>query len=355
MRTWCAVSVGALLAGELLSAQQTRPLPTWAYVEAVDGQNVLLENGSILRLGAQTAIRKADGSAGTTQDLRRGAKIVYKWPQEGAVDEVQVFPARAAQEIYLYDLPPQRGGASGAAVPAEGKLWPKSLAAVRASYQRNAYWRHFETGVLYDAKESQGAPPRAAFAVMDELGESLFELVLAAGQTGRISLSLPAQDSERVTLEARALGEGDLRQAWCWWLDPHFVSSQTASTRWTVPLSTVQALVEHLGPALASAQAGKVAVASFNRVNVGDDYALRDLQDDLFVAAGQKGAVAAKYDRRLAIGEPLSDGDKNQLKKLGATSVLLGSVSQRAEGIVINAVLVNVDSGAILGTATARE
>jgi len=346
---WALLSVGPL------SAQQAQPLPTWAYVEAVDGQNVMLENGSILRLGAQTAILKADGSAGTRQDIQQGAKIVFKSPQAGALDSIQVFPPPAVPEVYLYDLPPQRGGASGAPMPAEGKLWPKSIATLRASYQRQFSWRRFDSGVLYEPMKAEGAPTSVVFTVVDEVGDALLELALAAGETGHISLSLPTQTSQRLSLQVRPVGEGELRQEWCWWLDPHFVASQAQAPRWTISLTTTKALVEALAPALANAQAGKVAVASFNPVRVPDEQALRDLQDDLFVALGQKGSAAARYDKRMIIGQPLSDADRGQLKKLGATSVLVGSVSERAEGTVVNAVLLNVDSGAIVGAATAKQ
>jgi TolB-like protein len=113
--------------------------------------------------------------------------------------------------------------------------------------------------------------------------------------------------------------------------------------------------MDRLGPAIAGEQAGKVAVAMFYAARGFDAYALSDLQNDLFVAAGQSGSVAGKYSGRPMIGEPLSDKDRDELKKLGATSVVLGSVSLRTEGYIVNAALVNVASGAILTTATARQ
>jgi TolB-like protein len=339
-----------------LSAQEAQPLPTWAQVEAVDGRNILLDDGTILRLGADTTIRRADGSIGGADDLEPGAKIVFKSPCPDPMESVQVFPPRGAQEVYLYDLPAERGGASGAAVPAEGRLWPKSIAALGAAYQRSKYWQRFETRVLYQPMKAEGAPAKAVFAVLDELGASLLEVAVAAGETRHIALGFDAVGMERVVLHVRPAGEGELRQEWCWWLDPHFTGSVPQSVPWTVSLGTIDALIESLAPALAGEQAGKLAVATFSAARGTDQYALQDFHDDLFVAVGQRGAVVAKYSgKALALGEPLSDKDRELLKKLGATSVLLGSVSQRAEGTIINAAVVGVDSGAILATATAKQ
>ena len=355
MRAVPVLAVCTVLSGAPLAAQQAQPLLTWAYVEAVDGTNILLDDGSILRLGAQSAIRKADGSAGTTNELERGAKIVFRVPGNGTVESVQVFPPRGPQEAYLYDLPTERGAASGTALPADGRLWPKCIATTAAGYQRSKQWERFEARVLYEPAKVDDAPSKALFAVLDDLGVPLFEVALSAGEMADVSLGFGAQSAERIALHARPVGDGDLRQEWCWWLDPHFIGFPTAAVRWTVSLSTVEALMQALGPAAAAEKAGKVAVTMFDAARGFDEYALRDLQDDLFIAVGRKGSVAAKYAGRLKIGEPVSDKDRDQLKKLGATSALLGSVTQRSEGAIINAALVNVDSGAILATATARQ
>jgi hypothetical protein len=339
-----------------MGAGDAQRLLTWAYVEAVDGRTILLDDGSVLRLGAGAAIRRADGSTGTTEDLARGAKIVFETPHAEGLESLQVFPPRGPQAIYLYDLPTERGGASGAPAPAEGRLWPKSVAAVTASYQRSKYWERFETRVLYQPTKAPDAPAKALFAVLDDLGVPLVETVVPAGETRDVALGFSATASPHIVLQARPVGAGELRQEWCWWLDPHFVGARPAAARWTVALSSVEALTESLRPALADERAGKVAVAVFSAARGTDAYALQDLQDDLFVAVGRNGATAGKYSGKgLEIGELLSDKEQDALEKLGATSVLVGSVSQRTEGTIINAALVHVESGAILGTATARQ
>ena len=355
MRVVLVVAMCSLSAAVPLAAQQGPPLLTWAYVEAVDGSNVLLDSGSVLRIGDQTAIRRADGSAGGPDDLERRAKIVFPVPGDGAVESIQVFPARGPQEVYLYDLPVERGGANGTAASIDGRLWPKCIATTGASYKRDKYSQRFEARVLYQPAQGADAPAKALFTVLDELGTPLHEVAVSAGQSARIALGFGTQTTQRITLNARAIGDGRLRQEWCLWLDPRLVGSAPATVRWTASPSTLAALMGQLGPAIASQQAGKVVVAMFYAARGFDDYALRDLQNDLFVAAGQSGSVAAKYSGRLRIGEPLSDKDRDQLKKLGATSVILGSVSLRTEGYIVNAALVNVDSGAILTTATARQ
>ncbi|MFQ5811277.1 MAG: hypothetical protein ACE5JM_16795, partial [Armatimonadota bacterium] len=356
VRALYCLAVCALLMSLPMGAEGAQRLLTWAYVEAVDGRNILLDDGSILRLGAGATIRKADGSTGATEDLERGAKIVFETPHAEGLESLQVFPPRGRQEIHLYDLPTERGGASGAPTPVEGRLWPKSVAAVTASYLRNKYWERFETRVLYQPTRAQDAPAKALFAVLDDLGAPLVETVVPAGETRHIALGFSATASPRIILQARPVGEGELRQGWCWWLDPHFVGAQPAVARWTVALSSVEALTEQLRPALADERAGKVAVAVFSAARGTDAYALQDLQDDLFVVIGQNGATAGKYaGKGLAIGAPLGDKDRDALKKLGATSVLVGSVSQRTEGTIVNAALVHVESGAILGTATAKQ
>jgi len=355
MRVVFIVAICSLPAAVPLAAQPGQPLLTWAYVEAVDGSNVLLDSGTILHVGDQTAIRRADGSTGGPDDLERHAKIVFPAPGDGAVESIQVFPARGPREVYLYDLPVERGGANGTAVPVDGRLWPKCIATTGAAYQRDKYSQRFEASVLYQPAQAADAPAKALFAVLDELGTPLHEVAVSAGQRARIALGFGTRTTQRITLHARAVGNGRLRQEWCLWLDPHLMGSAPPTVRWTASSDTLAALMDRLGPAIAGERAGKVAVAMFYAARGFDTYALSDLQNDLFVATGQSGSVAGKYSGRPMIGAPLSAKDRDQLKKLGATSVILGSVSLRTEGYIVNAALVDVASGAILTTATARQ
>ncbi len=354
MVPWALLAAACLSRGVL--AQEDENLPTWAFLLALDGQRLTLDDGSVLRLGANTKVLRADGSAGTIDDIYPGAKLVIAPGAGDTPASVQVFRPRPLSEVYLYDLAPDHGGGSGGAVVAGGRLWPRSVSTLRATYARNRYWTGFQTGVAFLPDRAPGSVPAVSFVVLDVFGDVLFQQAVSGGGTGQIHLGFAADSApERVTLEVRPAGDGVLRQEWCHWLDPHFLAAPSGGSRSTFDVSTVQTLVDDLLAGPGAAQAGSIAVATFTAVRFSDDYALRDLSDDLIVLLGKKAKVAGEYGQRLNIGRPLSENEKNQLGKMGADAVVVGSCSQRAEGIIINAVLLRVEDSRLLAAATVRQ
>jgi hypothetical protein len=117
--------------------------------------------------------------------------------------------------------------------------------------------------------------------------------------------------------------------------------------------STVRALLADLKRGLQERQPEPMAIPLFVGLRVPDDQALRDLQEDLVVAATGQFPVAGKSNQRPELGLPLSDGVRAEFTKLGAKCALVGSVSLRGEMTVVNAALVDLGNGEILATARA--
>jgi TolB-like protein len=66
-------------------------------------------------------------------------------------------------------------------------------------------------------------------------------------------------------------------------------------------------------------------------------------------------SVAGKIAQRPELGMPLPDAVKAEAGKIGAQCVLVGSVSDRGELLVINATLVDLATGQIIATARASQ
>ena len=73
------------------------------------------------------------------------------------------------------------------------------------------------------------------------------------------------------------------------------------------------------------------------------------------VLLGKKYRLAGHYRKQLDPGTPLTDADKKELQKLQATHVVTGSVNWRQEGVIINAVMVQVDNGALMAAVSVRD
>ena len=339
-------------------AQGVAPTSTWGIVESVNGPYVTLDDGSVYRLRADTPVRKGDGSAGAAADILRGSKVVLDLDRHGVPVGVQVSAPRAVREVYLANLAPMRGAASALQVVVDGQIHARALAAVRTVYARPTTYTAFRTEVRYAPVPAPGAPGAVRFAVRDGLGTTLCERVVRAGETLRMGIGLDAQAGDRLLLEATPEGGGgELRQAWCLWLD----ACLQADTGVGPPQARLQAadrLVAALQQTGRIPLEARVAVAQFRFVHVregNDNDAVRDLQDDLLTRLGRVFAAAGKLPKQLEVGIKPADADRDQLKQMGAGYVLIGTLSTRAEGNQLSGVIVDSATGAIAAGASVWE
>jgi TolB-like protein len=166
-------------------------------------------------------------------------------------------------------------------------------------------------------------------------------------------IGLDAQATDRLTLAVTG-GEGQLRQEWCVWLDPQFLTAWTPGPLHAVRQATVDQLVAGLVQAPAENVTG-VAIAPFVPTRLPSNEPIADLQADLIVGLGRHRPVLGPYGTALDPGAPLDAKNKQALQKAGASHVVTGSVSLRPDGLTINTMLVQVDNNAILAAATARQ
>ncbi|MBM3474427.1 MAG: hypothetical protein FJX75_14280 [Armatimonadetes bacterium] len=271
---------------------------------------------------------------------------------DGSVTEVRTFAPRATQVVYVSNLAPVRGAAYVTTLREGGETRSRSLALSRVTYTRPANWTQFVADVRYDPRGVAGAPTAARFMLKDSFGDAIAERVVSAGQTAPLSAGLDANATDRLTLEVAPAAEGQLDQDWCVWLDPHFVAPSPGAPAMLsreVPARLIEALTKALG----ETRLDGLAVAEFTPIRVSRDQTfLRDLGEDLLSLLGRKYRVAGVYRTRLPVGVPLPDANRNELQKLGAAYVLVGSVNVRAEGTVINAMVVQVDNGALVVAAS---
>ena len=354
----------ACIAGVLLSllvsvggdAQAPQSGPTWGFVSAVAGPNIMLDDGQLLRLASTTRITRADGQAAAREDIWRHKKVVATFAADGTVAEVRVFAPRSAQEHYLSNLAPVRGSANVMTVSIGGEPRSRSMALLRVTYNRPANWTQFRSEVRYDPAGAGAAPAAARFMLKDSFGDLIVDRVIAAGQTDQLTVGLDAQATDRLTLEVAPAGEGQLQQDWCLWLDPYFVTPVSSTAAQLLRKDTPERLVEALTQALGETRIDGLAVAHFTPIGVSaDQFYLQDLSQDLLALLGRKFRVVGIYAKKLDVGTPLPDGNRTELQKLPAAYVLTGSVSARAEGTVLNACVVQVDNGALVASATVRE
>jgi len=347
----CIAGLLALLVGVLTSAPG-RAAETWGFVASIVGPNVLLDDGSLVRLTAATKVLRADGSAGRREDIGRGSRLVVTQAADGSVSEVRAFAPRATQLVYVSNLAPVRGAACVTTVREGGDTRSRSLAVSRVTYTRPANWTQFVSDVRYDPRGAAGAPAAARFMLKDSFGDAIADRVVSAGQTASLNAGLDANATDRLTLEVAPAAEGQLDQDWCLWLDPHFLAPP-AGVPGPLSRQLPSRLVDALARSLGETRVDGLAVAEFAPIRVSKDQGfLRDLAEDLLVLLGRKYRVTGVYRTRLVVGAPLPDANRNELQKLGAAYVLVGSVNVRAEGTVVNAAVVQVDNGALIAAAS---
>jgi TolB-like protein len=344
--------VALILSPTFTASTHAGPSETWGFVEIAAGPHLVLDSGLAVRLNANTPVKKADGSAGKISDVTRGSRAVISLTPAGTARAVQVFRPGPVQEICLDRLPPVRGAANGVTARWGGQAWPRSLATLRVSYPRPATYVRFETRVLYQPREGAGAPRTARFVVQDSFGDVLCEKVVPAGGCGPLAIGLDAQATDRLTLAVMG-GEGQLRQDWCLWLDPRFFTAWTGGAPHSLSAATVEKLVAGLTKTPLEGLTA-VAIAPFVPTQLPSNDPVADLQADLIVALAQHWPVLGPYAQQLDPGLALDAKRKPELQKLGASHVVTGSISLRPDGLAVNALLVQVDNGALLAAAAAR-
>lgn len=354
MKSIAAFGAWFAVAFSLAAAPAEADNELWGFVTAVVGNSLLLDDGTLVRTGPQTRVVHADDRTGRLEEISRSSRVEVTQGADGSVSEVRVFAPRATQLVYVSILTPVRGAAYVTSTEAHGQRRLRSLALLRATYARPNNWTQFVSDVRYDPRETPGAPSAARFMLKDSFGDVIAERVLSPGETAPLNSGLDANATDRLTLEVAPAGEGALEQAWCLWLDPHFVIAPGTSN--IAPLfsrTLPDRLVEQLVKALGERRVDGLAIAEFTPVRISRDQTfLRDLAEDLLVRLARTYRVAGIYRTRLPVGAPISEGNRNELQKLGAAYVLVGSVSTRAEGTVVNAIVVQLDNGALVASAS---
>jgi len=326
------------------------------FVVSLTGANLTLDDGTLVRLGPATKIVRADGTPGTRDDISRQGRIVLTYAPDGTVAEVRAFPPRSVPEVYLSNLPPMRGSAVVTAATAGGELNSHSLALFRTTYPRQWNWLQFRSAVRYDPRAATGAPGAARFALKDGFGDVIVERAVSAGETARLDIGLDAQATDRLTLEVAPLGEGPLQQDWCLWLDPRFIVDPGATPGAVLSRRTIERLAEALTTALGQTKVEHLAIAEFTPVRVpADQFFPREVSEQLLASLGRRYTVTGVVRRRIDVGAALDDGDRAELAKIGAAFAVVGSVSARQDGTVVNAVIVQVPNGAFVAAASVRE
>ncbi|MBM3501862.1 MAG: hypothetical protein FJX74_24680 [Armatimonadetes bacterium] len=344
--------VGLASALSLSFAQGAPPAAglTWGYIDNVDGAALTLDDGTTITLAEGVKIVRLDGSEGSAADIAKGLRVELHLDAQGAATRLELLPAPLAPEAYLTALTVR--GATGARATVGGRTYPRSLSAIKASFVGQANMAALVGGVAFlppkDAK-----PAAARFAVLGPTSDVLFERTVKAGESGDFRLNFTPGRADAYTLLVAPVGEGTLQPEWCVWLDPRLVAPLPTPQGVGVLRSTAGALLADLRAALGERQPGPMAVALFVPLRVRDDQALQDLQEDLVVGAVGSLPVVGKCAQRPEPGMPLPDAAKAEAGKLGAKSLLVGSVSDRGDGLVVNAVLVDVESGQIIATARA--
>jgi hypothetical protein len=352
------VLIGCLLVCGVAAGFPREPQPgatTWGYVEAVEGQAVTLDDGTVLRLTDKTQVIRTDGTPGALADVVRNVKAVAAIAEDGTVARLELFRRPDWQETYLVST--STAGANIVSVAVNGRVYPRSLALLRGSFSyRSQYTRAcFEGDVTYRPDKGPTAPPKVRFSVLSQAGEVCFERSVAPNEVAHFRINW-GQGDRTFTLFARPEGPGPLRPEWCVWLDPRFTSGPTIPPGgFCIYQRTTRQLLDGLRKALGERKIEKVAISQLGGVRVTDSGALPQLQEDLVVLGAQIFDIVGKYDARLELGVPVSDEHKQKLQKLGAKYILVGTVSDRGELVVINAALVNVESNEVVATARATQ
>lgn len=323
----------------------------WGYVDRVDGLTVTLDDGSAIKLSDNTKIVGFGGEDATPADITRGARAEVHLDAEGSATRVELLPAPLAPEYYLSTLTVR--GATVVTAQVNGRLYPRSLSAVKAPFTGRQDAVSLQGGVAYQPPKDAKAPSAATFSIVNAANDVLFQRTVKPGEAADFRLNFPAGTAQTLTLTVAAVGEGPLRPEWCLWLDPRLLGPLPQQTGIGVLQSTARALLADLKQALGETNPGPMAVALFGLARLRDDQSVRDLQEDLVVGAMRQFQVIGKSSQRIELGQPLTDAHKNDLTKMGAACVLVGTISDRGDILVVNAALVSVADGKILATARA--
>lgn len=349
-RITCVLTQFALAALPALAQQQPQTI-VWGYVNSIDGLAVTLDDGTLVRLTEQAAITKLDGAAGTLDDIVKNLKLVATVGPDGLAKSVQLFRPPSFQELFLTQL--TTAGANMVSVTVDQKLYTRSLALLKATFSAGSEsYVALETGMAYLPPEGAQAPPSARFIITDEAGDTVAERTLAPNTSTHIRFAWAA-GRRTLTLRCEPVGQGKLLPEWCVWLNPRFVTAPGYSQRFGIYQSTARRLLDDLLRSLGDAKPEAVAVAEFTGVRIPDRQVLLDLQEDLIVLAAGKLPMIGKLARPLELGLPIPDNFAQELKQLGAKSVILGTVSDRTDMVVINAAVVDVATNKILATGRA--
>jgi len=340
-----------LLAVSFSPASADTSRTVWGYVDSVDGASVTLDDGTVLRLTDATKVINTDGSEGTPADIAKGLKIDFTLDAAGNVTRAELLPRPLAPEFYLTTLTVR--GATTVAAETKGRVYPRSLSAVKATFPVRGDCFALVGGVAYLPSKDAKAPASVRFSVVNAANDPLYQRALNAGESADFRLNLTPGQADTFTLLASAPGDAALQPEWCLWLDPRLVGAGLAPTGMTVYQPTVRALLADLQQGLQSKQPGPMTVALFNGYRINDDQILRFLQEDLVVVGVGQFQMVGKSNQRPELGTPLNDGQKGELVKLGAKCVLTGSVSYRGDGMMVNAALVDIGTNEILATARA--
>jgi hypothetical protein len=230
-------------------------------------------------------------------------------------------------------------GATVVTAQVNGRLYPRSLSAVKAPFTGRQDAVSLQGGVAYQPPKDAKAPSAATFSIVNAANDVLFQRTVKPGEAADFGLNFPAGTAQTLTLTVAAVGEGPLRPEWCLWLDPRLLGPLPQQTGIGVLQSTARALLADLKQALGETNPGPMAVALFVVARVRDG--MRQFQ------------VIGKSSQRIELGQPLADAHKNDLTKMGAACVLVGTISDRGDILVVNAALVSVADGKILATARA--
>ncbi|MGQ9732281.1 MAG: FlgO family outer membrane protein [Candidatus Zipacnadales bacterium] len=351
---WQAAVTFVLAATFSLSTEAAESTETWGFVVAAIGPNITLDDGTLVRLAPATRIERADHSPGDRQSIGRGSRLLVEYAADGTVARVQVFAPPAVSAVYLSNLAPARGAAYVATVVDGGRIRSRSLVLTRATYARPANWTQFRSDIRYDPGAAPGAPGAVRFSLKDSFGDLVVDRLVSAGETLPFNVGLDPNATDRLTLEVAAAGEGQLQQEWCVWLDPHFLLAPPMPTAPSLSPRTPEKLVTALNQALGETKLSGLAIAEFTPIRR-DSAFLRDLQEDLLTLLGRHHRVVGVYRKRLDVGTRLSDAERQELQKLGAAYVLVGSISWRAEGTVINATVVRVEDRTIIAAVSIED
>ena len=341
----------AMTACVLGHTQEAKSL--WGVVSAVDGMQILLDDGTAVTLVDGTQVIKVDGTAGAPEDVVRNVKAEVTLGADGNATRVELLPAPLAAEYYLTNLTVR--GATAVPATVGGRVYPRSLSALKGSLVGRPDVVTLQGAVAYQPAQGAKAPAGARFAVVNPANDVLFQRTVNAGESAEFRLNFPAGQALTLTLQATPVGEGALQPEWCLWLDPKLVALLPTTTGTGVFKSTAEALLTDLRAALGETQAPPMAVALFVPQRIPDAQIPADLQEDLVIGAVGRFQVVGKSAQRPELGMPLADAVKADLTKMGAQTVLVGSISDRGQMLVVNAALVEVASGQILATARATQ